>query len=160
MNISIALTFVAFCLGIPVLGFASGQRTGSENSLKDEIVNVKIRALGSSIHAGTENQDTYLAEIVSKSNGSQLVNLIDVYGAEASGINRDVLKNYPKFRMKVSRSPFCDVVANRFFLSQKSILFDTTVTNDLVENASRILPCYKVIHGSVRIVGNDHLKSE
>ena len=118
------------------------------------------RALGSSIHAGTENQDTYLAEILSKSDESQLANLIDVYGVEASGINRDVLKNLPTFRMKVSRSPYCDAVANRFFLSRRSILFDNAVTNDLIQDASKILPCYSIIHGSVRIVGSGRVKSK
>ena len=158
MTIPIALTVVGFCLELFASGSVTKRRVPFENSYKDEIITVKIRALGSSIHAGTENQDTYLAEIVSKSDESQLANLIDVYGAEASGINRDVLRSFPTFRMRVSRSPFCDVVANRFFLSQKSILYDGVVTNDLAQDSSKILPCYKIIRSSVRIVGIDRSK--
>ena len=157
MTIPIALTVVGFCLELFASGSVMKRRAPFENSYKDEIITVKIRALGSSIHAGTENQDTYLAEIVSKSDESHLANLIDVYG-EASGINRDVLRSLPTFKMKVSRSSFCDVVANRFFLSQKSILYDGAVTNDLAQDSSKILPCYKIIRSSVRIVGIDRSK--
>jgi hypothetical protein len=158
MSISTTLVVVSLSLELLTLGSAWRQRAAFEDPYKDMVANIRIRALSSSIHAGTANQDTYLGEIVSKSGDRRLANLIDVYAAEASGIDRNALKSLPTFRMKISRSPYCDVAANRFFLSGMSILFDDAVRTDLAQDASRILPCYRIVHGSVRITNTDHSK--
>jgi hypothetical protein len=38
--------------------------------------------------------------------------------------------------MRVIRRPFCDVAANRFFLSDKSVIFDDAVKDDLAHDPS------------------------
>lgn len=75
-TLPIVMGLVLECL---VAGYVSGQRAVFENTYKEQTISAKIRAVSISIHAGGQNQDVYLGEIISKSDGRRLAKLIDVH---------------------------------------------------------------------------------
>lgn len=155
---SIGSSFAKACLalGCFISSPALSQPSLFDGYPKVQELNVKIYAVSTSIHAGTQNQETYLADLMSKTGERQLVKLIDVYPAEDSRIDRNILGDLPLLNMKVVRTPFCDVAANHFYLSDTSILFEDAVKHEIMENPSRILPCFRIIHKSVRLKQKNH----
>lgn len=138
-------------LGLLVCSSAWGQPSVFEGSLSVQTLNVKIDAVGTSIHAGGQNQETYLAEILGRSGVRHLVKLIDVYPAADTRIDRNLLRHLPLLKMKAARAAFCDVTAKQFFLSDDSIVFDETIRAELANDLSASLPCFRIIHRSIKL---------
>lgn len=147
-----ACLFVGCFVSSPVLS----QSSIFESSLKVQEFNVKIYALSTSIHAGTQNQETYLADITSKDGEEKLAKLIDVYPAEGSRIDPNILREVPLLNMKVVRAPFCDIPANHFYFSDRSLIFEDAVKREIIENPSKILPCFRIVHKSVKLKAKSH----
>lgn len=144
--------FLSWFISSPVLS----QSSIFESPLKVQECNVKIYALSTSIHAGTQNQETYLADMMNKAGEEKLVKLIDVYRAEDSRIDPNILRDVPLLNMKVVRAPFCDVTANHFYLSDMSLFFEDAAKHEITENPSRILPCFRIIHKSIKLNTKGH----
>ncbi|RZU29013.1 hypothetical protein [Edaphobacter modestus] len=112
-----------------------------------------------SIHAGAQNQDTYLAEIVSKSGKHQFAKLVDVYPSDESRIDLRVLKSLPLLKMKVVKKNFCDVKANQIFFSNQSSFFDEEIKGEVARDSSTVLPCYQIVRKSIRIIEKGSLQA-
>jgi hypothetical protein len=138
-------------MGCLLSGSSSGQSSVFEGSWKVQTLNVKIYAVGISIHAGGQNQETYLGKIQAKGGEWELVKLIDVYPAADTRIDRNILGNLPLLRIKVMRSSFCDVTAGQFFFSDKSIIFGSDIREEIADRPSMILPCFQIVHRSIKL---------
>lgn len=138
-------------LGFFVCSSAWGKPSVFEGSFSVQTLGVKIDAVSTSIHAGGQNQETYLAEILGRSGDRQLVKLIDVYPAADTRIDRNLLRERPLLKMKAVRAAFCDVKAGQLFFSDDSIVFDQAIRAEIASNPSASLPCFQIIHRSVKL---------
>lgn len=135
----------------PACGSIWGQPSAFEGGVRVQALSVTIDAVSTSIQAGGQKQDTYLAELVSKSRDPQLVKLIDVYPAYDTRIDRNLLSKLPLLRMKVARAAFCDVTAKEVFFSRDSIVFDKAMKTEIAAHPSATLPCFRIVHRSVKL---------
>jgi hypothetical protein len=128
-----------------------GQPSAFEGAWRVQTRNVKIYAASISIHAGVQNQDTYLGEILVKGGERKLVKFIDVYPAADRRIDRNILRAVPLLSMKVVRTAFCDVTAGQLFFSDKSTVFDDEIRDEIAARPSMILPCFQIVHRSIKL---------
>jgi hypothetical protein len=114
---------------------------------------VHVLAITSSVHQNfAGNQDTYVAEITSKSMPAKLAVLIDRYPGYGDTIRRAVLSQRLGLQMRLIRSEACDTPARYVSAPQRAEdIFDERVQSGVEASGSGVLPCFLIDHAATRI---------
>ncbi len=99
------------------------------------------------------NQEIYLADLAPKGGEHRFARIIDQYPGYGLGIRDSLLRNRTLFSLQVTREPECDLPGSQIFLpASERVIFDASVHDSLQSHQTDLVPCYRAIHGTIRIV--------
>lgn len=124
------------------------------NQLKPHTVKVTLLAVSSSSRQSfAGNREIYLADLQRKDGEHEFVRLVDQYPGYGLPIRDSLLRDATLFRMSATREPECDVPGSEVFLAPvPNVVFNGAVRQTLQEHQGDLIPCYKALHSTIRIV--------
>lgn len=123
------------------------------DNAKPQHATVNILALSTATHNGySGSQDIYFADVETKKGTHEFVKLVDIYEGYGYPIRRSLLTNRMVFKMDVVRQTGCDMRGSELFLPADSQIYDASVPDTLRAHADDIIPCYRTIHKSIKMV--------
>ena len=132
---------------------ATPQNPVFETKVRERTATVNIMALTAVTHRGfSGNQDTYLADIGFKQGEHELARLVDFYPQAANPIQRSVLSDRHALKMRLTRTPVCDIPYKDVLVATPSAnIFDASIRSTLAAQPDEVLPCFKVAHDATRL---------
>ncbi len=98
------------------------------------------------------NREVYLADLTLKHGDHQFVRLIDQYPGFGLPIRDSLLRDQVLFAAKVTREPECDLPGGKIALAPSNrVIFNAAVRDTLATHQDELIPCYKVLHDTIRI---------
>ena len=124
------------------------------NQSRPKPARVTILAVSSSSRQNfAGNREVYLADLQLKNGNHEFVRLYDQYPGYGLPIRDTLLRNQMQLAMKVTREPDCDVPGSQIALAtSKEVVFDASVRDTLAGHRNDLVPCYKALHNTIRLV--------
>ena len=123
------------------------------DNAKPQHATVSILAMSSQTHNGySGSQDIYIADVSTKKNQHEFVKLVDIYEGYGYPIRPSVLTNRTLLKMDVVRQTGCDMRGSELFLAPDAQIFDASTADTLRSKANDIIPCYRTVHKTIKMV--------
>ncbi len=146
--LSVALAAVVLCG--PMVAERPSAFTNQSKPGKAYVTMLAVSSSSRQSFAG--NQEIYLADLEPKGGEHRFVRLIDQYPGYGLGIRDSLLRNHTQFKLQVTREPECDLPGGQIFLPpSERVIFDSSVRDSLQKHQTDLIPCYRAIHGTIRI---------
>ncbi len=149
---------LAVCVLVPMLFgsvVANAEKPSAfTNQSKPRPAKVTMLAVSSSSRQSfAGNREIYLADLELKGGDHQFVRLVDQYPGYGLPIRDSVLRDRTLLTMRVTREPECDIPGSKIALAPtEKVIFNQSVRDTLATHQEDLVPCYKALHNTIRIV--------
>jgi len=114
---------------------------------------VSVLAVSTSTHQSwAGNQDVYLADISMKDGEHRFAKVVDQYEGYGYPIRPAVLKARELLKIQLVRVTECDTLGSKIYLPADARVFDASTRDTLRARADEMIPCYRTLHKTIKIV--------